>query len=80
MNKVLCFTAEWCAPCKAMKPTIDKLDQNRVFKYDIDEDVEARAQYEVRAVPTFIIVDADNNEVSRTVGSISFSKLQELLG
>ena len=80
MNKLLCFTAEWCNPCKAMKPTIAKLNHDRVVQYDIDVDVQKRAEYEIRSVPTFIIVDKDSKELIRITGSVALSRLQELLG
>ena len=80
MNKLLCFTAEWCNPCKAMKPTIAKLNPDRVVPYDIDVDVQKRAEYEIRSVPTFIIVDKDSKELIRITGSVALSRLQELLG
>lgn len=79
MNKLICFTAEWCNPCKAMKPTIDSLDQNQVVRYDIDTSPEMRAQYEVRAVPTFIVEDSDGQEVARHIGSMSKTDLVKLL-
>ena len=80
MNKLLCFTAEWCNPCKAMKPTIAKLDPQRVVQYDIDLALQERNHYEIRSVPTFIIVNSNNEEISRITGSVSLSRLQELLG
>ncbi len=80
MNKLLCFTAEWCNPCKAMKPTIAKLNPDRVVQYDIDVDVQKRAEYEIRSVPTFIIIDQNKKELIRITGSVALSRLQELLG
>lgn len=80
MNKLLCFTAEWCNPCKAMKPTIAKLNPDRVVHYDIDVDMQKRAEYEIRSVPTFIIIDENKKELIRITGSVALSRLQELLG
>lgn len=79
MNKLLCFTAEWCGPCQGMKPTIEKLDQERVVRYDIDKDVEMRAKYEVRMVPTFVLVDENGNELDRQTGSAPLSKFEQML-
>lgn len=79
MNKLLCFTAEWCGPCQGMKPTIEKLDQERVVRYDIDKDVEMRTKYEVRMVPTFVLVDENGNELDRQTGSAPLSKFEQML-
>ena len=79
MNKLLCFTAEWCGPCKALKPTLLELEQDRLVYYDIDEYPDKRAAYEVRAVPTLILVSPDGAELDRVMGSQPLSKLQDLL-
>jgi thiol-disulfide isomerase/thioredoxin len=79
MNKLLVFSASWCGPCQALKPTIDKLDQDRIVKYDIDEALEERENYAVRAVPTLILVDEDGKQIERLVGSQSLAVLQKLL-
>ncbi len=79
MNKLLVFSATWCGPCQALKPTIDKLDQSRIVRYDIDESLEERENYGVRAVPTLILVDEEGKQLERLVGSQSLATLQKLL-
>jgi thioredoxin 1 len=79
MNKLLVFSASWCAPCKAMKPMLDELDQDRLVRYDIDEATNERAQYDVRAVPTLILVNETGEELERLIGSQSLSAIQKLL-
>jgi thioredoxin 1 len=54
------FYADWCGPCKAMNPAIQALGKEvegkaRVIKVNIDKNQAAATQYNVRAVPTFII-------------------------
>ena len=79
MNKLLVFTASWCAPCKALKPTLAQLDQDRLVYYDIDTALEERAKHSIGAVPTLILVDESGTEISRHVGQQSLSSLQALL-
>lgn len=79
MNKLLVFSASWCGPCKGFKPTLLELEQDRLVYVDIDEQPEIRADYEVRSVPTVILVDVDGEEIERLVGAQSLSRLQELL-
>lgn len=80
MNKLLVFSASWCGPCKAFKPTLLELDQDRLEYIDIDLLPEIREDYEVRSVPTVILVDDDGEELVRLVGAQPLSKLQDLLG
>lgn len=79
MNKLLCFTAEWCGPCQGIKPTLEKLDQSRLVRYDIDRDVDARAKYQVRMVPSFVLVNEDGEELDRQTGSAPLSRFEEML-
>jgi thioredoxin 1 len=79
MNKLLVFSASWCGPCKAFKPTLLELEQDRLVYIDIDEMPEIREDYEVRSVPTIILVDEDGNELERFIGAQPLSKLQDLL-
>jgi predicted DsbA family dithiol-disulfide isomerase len=62
-----------------MKPALDELDQDRLVRYDIDTAIEERAKYEVRAVPTLILVNENEEELQRLVGSQTLSVLQKLL-
>ena len=79
MNKLLVFSATWCGPCKAFKPTLLQLDQDRLSYIDIDELPEIREDYNVKSVPTIVLVDEDGEELERFVGAPPLSKLQELL-
>ena len=79
MNKLLVFSATWCGPCKAFKPTLLQLDQDRLSYIDIDELPEIREDYNVKSVPTIVLVDEDGEELERFVGAQPLSKLQELL-
>ena len=76
---MLVFSAEWCGPCKALKPTLLQLDQDRIVYYDIDRNIEERELYQIRAVPTIILLDSEGIELDRLMGSQSLRKLQDLL-
>ena len=54
------FYATWCGPCKAMSPIVEQIGKEmqgdaRVLKIDIDKNQTLAAQYQIQAVPTFLI-------------------------
>lgn len=71
---VIDFSATWCGPCRMVAPAVHELAENLEGKInfrfiDLDENRDLAAKYNVEAVPTFIILDAEGNEVNRIVGA-----------
>lgn len=88
MNKktpaLLDFYAEWCGPCKVMKPAIDAIEkkyegQLEVRKVNVDDFPDIAEMYSVKSIPTLVFIDSFGLEVNRTVGSMSAAKLEETL-
>ncbi len=54
------FTAEWCAPCKQLKPVLEELAQEwagvvDVVEFDVDKDPQMAVRFRVLGVPTMIL-------------------------
>lgn len=54
------FWAEWCGPCRTQGPIMDDLAKKyagkvKMYKMDIDAELETRGKYDIRQVPSTII-------------------------
>ena len=54
------FWAEWCAPCRMLAPTIEKLaadlgDKVKVGKLDTDANRQIASQYGIQSIPTVML-------------------------
>lgn len=76
MRTLLFFTASWCDPCKRIAPVIDDIfsdpDLHKFYsgveRVDVDIDPIRAAKNRVNGLPTFIIVNENNEEVARHEG------------
>jgi thioredoxin 1 len=78
---LLQFSADWCAPCRTMQPTIEKFrtKSDVVFqKIDVDTETKIAQKYGVRNIPCFIVLK-DGIAVGRQVGTQSVAQLLELV-
>lgn len=74
------FWAEWCAPCRAMGPYVDKLaeefnGQLKVLKINTQDNPEVPAKYGITAIPTFLIIKG-GEVVQQLVGSQQYDQLK----
>ena len=77
------FWATWCAPCKAIAPTIDALAEDfagkiKVGKVNVDENTATPAKYGVRGIPTILVVK-EGQVVDQVVGAVPKSQLEALI-
>lgn len=71
-DDLLIFTAAWCGPCQTLHNDL-KQDPSLAAGYewgfvDIDQEKELAREYNVKSVPTLVVLDKDNKEVKRQVG------------
>lgn len=79
MKKLVIFSAHWCNPCQQLKKTIQNTDLGiPVETVDIDADPTATVEYDIRGVPTVLLMD-DNQVVKRRSGYMNAEQLKEFV-
>lgn len=81
MKEIMHFTADWCMPCKRLKPIIEEfVDKNPEIKYtrvDVDKLFDVANEYSVQSVPTIVVL-TDGIETARHIGLASYDKIGEM--
>jgi thioredoxin 1 len=79
---ILYFTADWCNPCKKTRPIVEELNREQImakfFIIDVDSEIEMAQDFEIRSVPTFVVMK-DNKEIHRETGAKTRQQLEELI-
>ncbi len=80
-NWIVDFYAEWCGPCKTLKPIFEELSKEyagkiNFGKLDVDESPETAKKFNVMGIPTLIFLK-DGAEINRSVGALSKESLKE---
>ena len=81
--KLLKFGAVWCSSCQGLAMTLGGIDHPLVESMeniDVDDSPDKMKTYDIRGVPTLIIVDDDGNELRRKSGMLPVNALKEFLG
>lgn len=78
---ILKFEAVWCGPCKAMAPTISKLEgefpELNFLSIDIDDYKDWAKRYNVKSIPTILILK-DGIEINRIIGAQLITPLRKI--
>jgi thioredoxin 1 len=82
VKHVLYFTAEWCNPCKKVRPIVDEINREysdaKFIVIDADSEIELAKNFGVKSIPTFILIK-DGEEVSRLTGAKTKEQLEEFM-
>ncbi|TAL44469.1 MAG: thioredoxin [Chitinophagaceae bacterium] len=77
------FFAEWCGPCKMMKPILQDLrqrmgDKIRIIKIDVDKSPSVAESLQIQGVPTLILFQK-GSIIWRQSGVMQASHLEKII-
>lgn len=80
MKTVFYFTADWCQPCKKVKPIVEDMKKDGFEFQMIDADYEQLLvkQFQIKSVPTFILLD-NGTEINRMTGAKTREELESFI-
>lgn len=76
------FTADWCGPCKKVRPIVEDINrESPSLKFqiiDADTSIDLIKKFEIKSVPTFILIK-DGEVINRLTGAQTKETLEEFL-
>ncbi|TMK72596.1 MAG: thioredoxin [Actinobacteria bacterium] len=78
------FWAEWCGPCHAVSPILERIaderpDELKLVKVNIDEEQELALRYGVQSIPTMILFKK-GEPAAAAIGAQPKGALERALG
>ncbi len=75
------FWADWCAPCRAVAPSVERLAQEfegkaTVGKVHVDEQPGLAQSYSIRSIPSLLIFRG-GEVVDQIVGVVPYEELSD---
>ena len=76
------FWAEWCGPCHAVAPVLDRIAEERdlkLVKVNIDQEQELAQRYGVASIPLMILFE-NGEPIAQALGAMPKGALERQLG
>jgi thioredoxin 1 len=76
------FWAEWCGPCHAVSPVLERIAEERnlkLVKVNIDENQDVAMRYGIQSIPNMILFENGEPKAS-AIGAMPKGMLETQLG
>ena len=76
------FWADWCTPCHAVAPVLERIAEERnlkLVKVNYDEDQELAERYGIQSIPNILLFE-DGAPTAQTIGAQPKTALERALG
>lgn len=75
------FTADWCNPCKQVRPIVEELNRDGIIPIqfiDADQEIDLIRKFEIKSIPTFILIE-EGKEINRILGAQTREQLENFI-
>lgn len=77
------FYAEWCGPCKMIRPILEDIAENdaavKIASVNVESEEELAEKYDVSSIPCLILFEG-GKEILRNVGLMSKDDIKRMIG
>jgi thioredoxin 1 len=86
MIEMIKFGAEWCGPCRMVKPLVSALQEKynvkgssiKITDIDVDNNGEVAIKYGIKSIPSFVFL-YDNELIEKRVGVLAEKEIESIL-
>ena len=77
------FYADWCGPCKMIRPILEEIakttDAIKIASVNIENEEELAEQYDVSSIPCLVLFE-NGKEIKRKIGLTSKADIEQMIG
>ena len=77
------FYADWCGPCKMLRPVLEEFakstDSIKVASVNVDNEEDLAREYGVMSIPCLVVFE-NGQEKNRSVGFIQKEQIEKIVG
>lgn len=73
------FNANWCGPCRMLRPILEEIEGVKIVSVDVDNNEELAKKYGVMSIPCLILFK-DGQEINRSFGMQPKEEIEKMVG